>query len=138
MSSLQYFSENGPGKHLTETFGYAQAVILPPTQPIIKLSGQGGWDSAGNTNPTDAEGQVKLAFQNVENVLAAAGVTDGWNSVYSVRSYHVGIEKTFQAAVDTMKAKTPNHNPVWTAVAVPELALPEMLIEIEVEAVLNK
>jgi enamine deaminase RidA (YjgF/YER057c/UK114 family) len=80
--------------------------------------------------------EVRLTFDNVESVLAAAGVEGGWSAVYSVRSYHVGLEKTAELFTKFFKERAP-HRPVWTCVPVPELALPEMVIEVEVEALVK-
>ncbi|GAA5839800.1 hypothetical protein JCM9279_005171 [Rhodotorula babjevae] len=111
---------------------YSQAVIVGN---VVKCSGQGGWDNSGALDGDDYVGQVRKAFDNVERVLAAAGVSGGWDAVYSLRSYVVGpSSETFQPLVDELSKRTPNHRPIWTALTVPELALPGMRVELEVEA----
>ena len=81
----------------------------------------------------DVEGQIELAFKNVELVLQHAGLK-GWENVYLIRSYHVGIERSLQRCVEASRKFCPNHAPLWTAIEVPKLGDPKMLIEIEVEA----
>ena len=79
------------------------------------------------------KGQVDKAFQNVDNVLRTVGLK-GWEDVYLMRTYHCDMGESFEYTVKKLKERIPGHRPVWTAVAVPRLAFPQMLIEIEVEA----
>ncbi|KAH6673501.1 Endoribonuclease L-PSP/chorismate mutase-like protein [Halenospora varia] len=130
MSSLTYVNEEGAGQKHSDLCHYSQAVILGD---VVKCSGQGGWDSTGAMDDTNTELQVKLAFENVDKVLQATGLR-GWEDVYSVRSYHVDIGKSFPIVVEMLKKRIPGHRPIWTSIGVPKLAFPEMLIEIEVEA----
>lgn len=82
--------------------------------------------------------QIDRAFANVELTLKDAGVHEGWNSVFRVNSYHVGLEGTHEEVlsrmVENFKKYMPNHQAIWTLVGVPVLALPEMKVEIEVVA----
>ena len=43
-------------------------------------------------------------------------------------------DEVFQAMVRNLKEWVPDHQPIWTCVAVPKLAYPEMRVEIEVVA----
>ncbi|KAI9010227.1 Endoribonuclease L-PSP/chorismate mutase-like protein [Hyaloraphidium curvatum] len=131
----KFFTDaGGPGQTFSNQFHYAQAVRLGG---VVKLSGQGGWDAAGAIDGEDPEGQVKRTFENIDRVLREAGLR-GWEDVFLVRSFHVDkMQKdgtTFDYSVRRMKERLPNHRPAWSAVAVPELAFPGMLVEIEVEA----
>lgn len=67
-----------------------------------------------------------------------AGVNEGWKSVFRVNSYHVEMagmeEEVLGRMVENFKKYMPNHQPIWTCVGVPALALPEMKVEIEVVA----
>ncbi|KAF3040686.1 hypothetical protein E8E12_004927 [Didymella heteroderae] len=132
MASLKY--NNPPGACTTygEMCHYSQTVDLG--NGFVKCAGQGGWIfETGELDANDSTKQVQLAVKNVDNILQAAGLR-GWEDVYMVRTYHTDIRTTFQAVVDALKERIPNHKPVWTCIAVPHLALPAMLIEIEVEA----
>ncbi|OJJ73333.1 hypothetical protein ASPBRDRAFT_28583 [Aspergillus brasiliensis CBS 101740] len=131
MSSLVYVNDEGAGQKHSDLCHYSQAVLLPGN--IVKCSGQGGWTSAGDLDANDIRGQVDLAFENVDRVLQAAGLK-GWEDVYLIRSYHVDMASSYDYVVEKLKTRLPGHRPVWTAVAVPRLAFPPMLIEIEVEA----
>lgn len=52
----------------SEAFHYSQAVKVGN---LVKISGQGGWDSEGNMAPSAAK-QVQLALENAERALKAA------------------------------------------------------------------
>ena len=134
MSSLIYRDydrsvPSGDRLYDSSAFHYSQLVELGD---VVKLSGQGGWDEQGVTNPDDIPGQVTIAFKNVERVLSSVGLS--WKDVYSVRSYHVGMSASFDTTLALMKSHLPNHKPIWTCIGVAELAFPDMKIEIEVEA----
>ncbi|GAA6047662.1 hypothetical protein JCM3770_001614 [Rhodotorula araucariae] len=126
------------GDALTATYGYSQALVLHPAG-FVKLSGQGGWGADSATPspslPPGADEQVRLACDNVERALAAAGVVGGWKQVINVRSYHTDIDSSFALVGEEIRTRAP-HKPLWTAVGVARLALPEMQIEIEVEALM--
>lgn len=79
------------------------------------------------------DGQIEQAFKNVELVLQHAGLK-GWENVYLMRTYHIGIERSLDKVVEASRRWCPNHAPTWTAIEVPKLADPRMLIEVEVEA----
>jgi enamine deaminase RidA (YjgF/YER057c/UK114 family) len=131
MSSLTYVNEAGAGQKHSDLCHYSQAVLLPGN--IVKCAGQGGWTNSGDLDGSDVKKQIDLAFENVHRVLQAAGLK-GWEDVYLVRSYHVDMETSYDYVVEKLKKRIPAHRPVWTAISVPRLAFPDMLIEIEVEA----
>ncbi|OQE23414.1 hypothetical protein PENFLA_c011G10910 [Penicillium flavigenum] len=131
MSSLTYINEEGAGQKHSDLCHYSQAVVLGN---IVKCAGQGGWTETGDLDANNINGQVDLAFANVDKVLQATGL-GGWEDVYSIRSYHVDIDSSFDYFVRKLKDRIPNHRPIWTCLAVPRLAFPAMKIEIEVEAI---
>ncbi|KAL4882159.1 hypothetical protein BJY04DRAFT_217481 [Aspergillus karnatakaensis] len=133
MASLTYVNEAGAGQKHSDLCHYSQAVLLPTDTRIVKCAGQGGWTNSGDLDASNVRGQVDLAFENVDRVLQAAGLK-GWEDVYLVRSYHVDMDSSYDYVVEKLKTRIPEHRPVWTAIAVPRLAFPAMLIEIEVEA----
>ncbi|KAL0938330.1 endoribonuclease l-psp protein [Colletotrichum truncatum] len=132
MSSLQYNNPPGAAEKHSELGHYSQSVDLG--NGIVKCSGQGGWDpQSGALDATDSDKQIRLAMENVDLVLKAAGLR-GWEDVYLLRSYHCDVRTSWEPAAEALKKRIPGHRPVWTAVAVPQLAFPGMLIELEVEA----
>lgn len=130
MSSLVYINEEGAGQKHSELYHYSQVVRI---NNIVKISGQGGWDSTGNVKANDLKGQIDLAFANVDKVLQAAGLR-GWEDVYLWRSYCTDMEAAMEYLPEKIRSRVPMHKPLWTALSVPKLAIPTMMIEIEVEA----
>lgn len=148
MSSLEYGNDKGHGTSLSNKNHYSQFVHLP--YGITKLSGQGGWTRDGEY-PDDYKQQIENAFDNVENVLQEAGLS-GWGDVsfcksririfldvdeaeqvFLMRSYLTNMSDHFPYYVEVMKRKIP-HRVVYTALSVPKLAGPKMIVEVEVEA----
>ncbi|KAL1641698.1 hypothetical protein SLS61_010009 [Didymella pomorum] len=132
MSSLKYNNPPGAATTYGDMCHYSQTVDLG--NGMIKCAGQGGWDSeSGALDANDSTKQVQLAIENVDKILKAIGLR-GWEDVYLIRTYHTDIRTTFQTFVDALKERIPGHKPVWTCIGVQHLALPTMLIEVEVEA----
>jgi enamine deaminase RidA (YjgF/YER057c/UK114 family) len=71
--------------------------------------------------------------ENVDRILREAGLR-GWEDVYYLRSYHVGLTRSLPILFDALRERIPEHRPVWTAVGVASLADRDSLIELEVEA----
>ncbi|KAI9038296.1 uncharacterized protein KD926_010952 [Aspergillus affinis] len=134
MSQLSYHNDPGAGQKHSDLCHYSQAVIVGN---IVKCSGQGGWDHQGNLGENNPNEQIDLAFENVDRVLQSVDLR-GWEDVYLVRSYHVDMGASFDRVVEKLKRRIPGHRPVWTAISVPRLAFPTMLIEIEVEAIFKE
>lgn len=155
MSHLTYYSYEGTGEYMTETFGYAQSVCI---NGVIEISGQGGWyrpsslsripsfpvansslqmltnRTKPHTYPKDLDEHIHQAFRNVEAALKDAG-GKGWEEVYSVTTYHSPMsEDSIKICGKLFGEYMPNHLPLWTAIGVAALAEKEMQIEIVVKA----
>ena len=130
MAPLKFTNYPGIGETNSRLYSYSQSVRIGPT---IKCSGQGGWDDSGEIVEGDITGQIQLAFENVEKNIKEAG-GEGWANVYSVRSYHIDLDKSFGVMVEKFKRWMPDHRPVWTCVEVTRLGISGMEVEIEVEA----
>ncbi len=98
---------------LYEKHGYSAAVR---SNDLLFVSGQVGSRADGSPEP-DFETQVRLAFDNLEATLVAAGCT--FDDVVDVTSFHTDPEKQM-AAVMAVKSETFPHAPYpnWTAVGV--------------------
>ncbi|KAF5575538.1 hypothetical protein FPCIR_13114 [Fusarium pseudocircinatum] len=132
MSSLPFKNPPGAAEKHSELGHYSQSVELD--NGVVKCSGQGGWHpETGALDANDSNKQVQLAMENVDIVLKNAGLR-GWEDVYLLRSCHCDIRSSWEPTAEALKKRIPGHRPVWTAVAVPHLAFPSMLIELEVEA----
>lgn len=69
MSAVEFFVTPGYGDEKLERFGYSQAVKVGNR---VEISGQGGWNDAGQFPQTVAD-EIVQAFENVERTLALAG-----------------------------------------------------------------
>ncbi|GAA5970189.1 hypothetical protein JCM8115_000769 [Rhodotorula mucilaginosa] len=132
MSELEYINGPGAGQTWSDLGHYSQAVFLPGN--VVKCSGQGGCDEQGNLAGIEWKEQIDKAFENVDRLLQAAGLR-GWEDVYSLRSYQVDMGDRWQYIAEKLKTRIPGHRPLWTCLGVARLAFPEMLVELEVEAI---
>ena len=120
---------NPPGTEpIYDNWHFSQAVKAGNT---IYVSGQTGMEG---TKPVEGvEAQTRIAFSSVEKVLASAGAT--LEHVVEMTTFHVGMEGLGEFA----KVKDeffPKEYPAWTAVGVTALAIPGLLVEVRVTAVL--
>ncbi|GAA5901140.1 hypothetical protein JCM6882_006128 [Rhodosporidiobolus microsporus] len=146
-AALTFTSYPGAGEELSNLLNYSQAVSIPASATFIKVAGQGGWSASSFSDiPPSAAEQVKNAFDNVERALKAAGVEralkaagveGGWGAVHQMRSYSVDLAGTVDLIAAETRKRCVDHRPTWTAVGVSALASQEMLVEIEVEAVVQ-
>ncbi|KAI5286820.1 hypothetical protein KEM52_001853, partial [Ascosphaera acerosa] len=84
---------------------------------------------------TRTKEQIEQAFANVDQELRNAGVANGWEAVFKVRSYHVPLnQEAEELMVAGYKKWMPHHAPLWTVIGVPRLGHDDMRVEIEVEA----
>ncbi len=90
------------------------------TGDLLFVSGQVGSRADGTPEPDFAK-QVKLAFDNLNAVLAAAGAS--FDDVIDVISFHTDPEKQFETVM-AVRAKEIGEAPwpTWTAVGVTWLA----------------
>jgi enamine deaminase RidA (YjgF/YER057c/UK114 family) len=149
MASLHTYAYPGLGDWARENMHYSQAVRV---ENKIVCSGQGkfdspwgltlimyltpypgGWDRSKVEIKNDLMEEVDQAFDNVDANLKHAG-GKGWSQVYVVRTYATDIKAVHNRIVENYRKWMPDHQPAWTEIAVKELGLPEMHIEIEVEA----
>ena len=106
------------GRHaLYEQHRYSAAIR---SGDLLFVSGQVGSRSDGTPEP-DFERQVQLAFDNLTNVLAAAGCT--LQDVVDVTTFHTNPEAQVETvmAVRSREIGDPPY-PNWTAVGVTWLA----------------
>ena len=142
------------------TFNPATAPVPPPTyhqvavtplvasSKLITLAGQVGWDPRTGDQPSDFTQQVRLAYINVRNCLAAAGAVP--RDIIHVRHYIV--QNTGDAELDRkeildrgwgplwiefMDKEADGHRPPDTVLAVAGLAKRTLLYEVEVWAVVG-
>lgn len=122
---------NPPGtEEFYDTWQFSQGVRVGK---IVWLAGQLGIGPDGKPGATIEE-QTRFAFQNVARVLDAAG--GSLADIVELITYHIAMSDL--PAVAAVKAEFIKENfPPWTAVGVTQLALPGMLVEVKVTAVLG-
>ena len=122
---------NPPGtEEFYNNWQFSQGVRVGDT---VWLAGQLGIGPDGKPGATIEE-QTRFAFHNVEGVLATAG--GSLADIVDLTTYHIAMSDLPKVAA--VKAEFIKENfPAWTAVGVTQLALPEMLIEVKVTAVIG-
>ena len=80
------------------------------------------------------EEQARLAFQNLQRVLEAAG--SSLADIVELVSFHTSMNAIRDFGKVEAKFISKNY-PAWTAVGVRELALPPLLVEIKATAVIG-
>lgn len=128
---VRAFNPFGHLASLADELHLSQAVVLPPNIHLVVTSGQCGFRDDFSL-PEDITEQVMLAFENAEKTLKAAGVIDGWKSVYQLTTYAPELTEEWSKAITAAKGKYLGTNrPTWTGVTVPSLyggAILEMTI----------
>jgi enamine deaminase RidA (YjgF/YER057c/UK114 family) len=109
---------------------YSHAVEVPPNARTLYVSGQVPVATDGST-PDAIEDQVALAFDNVQTVLAEAGMA--LEDVVRVNVY-LTDKDYFPAFRDHRNRLFTDHKAASTAVAVEALAHPQLKVEIEAVA----
>ena len=110
--------------------GYARAVLVGET---IHVSGTTGTDPSGKVlAPGDASAQTVQAIRNIENALKRLGM--GLEHVVRTRVYVTQIDRWEEVAKAHAEFFGEIH-PATSLIGVARLIDPEMLVEIEAEAV---
>lgn len=110
---------------------YSPAVLASGAVRTLYISGQVGIDAAGKV-PADFEGQVRAAFANLEQVLAAAGM--GLGDLAKVTAF-LTDPADYPAYGPLRTELLKGHKPASTLVIAAALARPEWRFEIEAVAV---
>lgn len=117
-------------QNIFQRFHYAPAVRIGPW---VYCAGQVGRDAQMRVVEGD-EAQIVQAWENVRLVLAEAGA--GFEHVYSMMTYHVGIQEQLALFVQIKDRYMLRENPppAWTGVGVTALTFPGQIVEIQVNA----
>lgn len=120
-------------KAFCDSIGYAEGVKVGK---MLYLAGQVGWDPAtGKAVEGGLREQVRGAFTNMKNIIEHAGGTiDG---VVQLMSFLVDkgsdrpLMEDFSILVQVQKEFFTTGRPCGTVVRVKQLALPELLVELQ-------
>jgi enamine deaminase RidA (YjgF/YER057c/UK114 family) len=116
--------------------GYSQITTSEPGT-LVYISGQVAWSADNQPVPSDLRTQTERAIDNVRNALTELDASP--DDVTSVRIYVVHMDPEKLAAVaEPLASFFGGQAPCVTGIGVTSLAAPELLIEIEVTAVINR
>jgi 2-iminobutanoate/2-iminopropanoate deaminase len=117
-----------------EQFGFEQAVEVTRGDRVLYCAGQTSTDADGNPVPGDMAAQIAKALDNLEEVLALAGMTLG--NVVRLNYYVTSIDEFFEAGM-TLGARLAmaDCHAAGTLLEVSRLAFPEYRVEVEATAV---
>ena len=116
-------------------YGFSQAVVASGTRSIF-ISGQTAWDSGQRIVGQNLGDQARQALRNLETAVTAAGGT--LHDIVSMRIYVVERARPELAQIaSALREFFPTNPPASTWLGVTFLAVPEFLVEIEAQAVLE-
>jgi enamine deaminase RidA (YjgF/YER057c/UK114 family) len=115
-------------------FAFNQAELIEGHHRVLVCSGQTATDGDGQPqHPGDMAAQLTLALDNLETVLAAAGM--GLADVVRLGVFTTDVDRLleeYQVVVDRLEAA--GVRPPSTLLGVTRLAAPELLVELEATA----
>lgn len=113
---------------LYDQFHFAPAIRSGDT---LYCSGTIGTEAGGRVSD-DPETQFARAFENLKEVLDAAGAS--FDDVVEMTTFHVGLQKHLGTFMKVRDRYVREPWPAWTAIGISELAVPGALVEIKVTA----
>ena len=118
-----------------DQFGFVQANKVTSSDQVLFCVGQTSVDGEGRpVHPGDLASQVDAALDNLETVLASAGMTLA--NVVRLNYYTTDLEAFLGAAEQLGKRLAEGGcRPASTLLNVVRLAFPELMVEIEATAV---
>jgi enamine deaminase RidA (YjgF/YER057c/UK114 family) len=114
-----------------EHYHFAPAIKVGNT---VWVSGQTGMKANGDV-PESLEDQLHLAFQSLKYVLEAAGAT--LDDIVDLTTFHIDFPNGTEKIMEVKNEYLTKNYPAWTAVGVSSLAVPGLLVELKVVAVIG-
>lgn len=117
-----------------DPFDFSQGVLVHEARRQLFCAGQTSVDGEGRARHAgDMAAQLELAFDNLEKVLAAAGMS--LPNVARLNYYVTDLPAFFAAAaVVTRRLQALRSKPAGTLLGVAALHQPELMVEIEATA----
>src|SRR6185312_1633277 len=117
----------------SKAFGFSQAVMLTESREVLVCSGQTAMGPDGSLPASaDMGQQVRTALENVVTVLEAGGMTPA--NIVKSNIYTTDVDACIGVLGQTVQEVLGSILPASTLLGVSRLALPELLVEIEVLA----
>jgi len=118
-----------------DNFAFSQAIDVRQGGRVLYCAGQTSVDAGGAPlHAGDMAAQITQAFDNLETVLKAAGLTLG--HVVRLNYYTTDVPAFFQAAgAFALRLQAAGVQPAGTLLGVASLFHPDILVEIEATAV---
>jgi enamine deaminase RidA (YjgF/YER057c/UK114 family) len=114
-------------------FGFQQAVEVTGAERVLYCAGQTSIDRDGKVVAGDMDAQVRLTLENLEGVLAEAGM--GFEDVVRVTWYVMSIDEFRASAPVRTEILGGRLRAASTLVQVAGLAYPELRVELTATAV---
>lgn len=113
----------------TGKVGYSQISIADASR-LAFVSGQVAWRAKGGAVPETIDGQTDIVIENLKGALDALGA--GTHDIVQMRIYMTDVQSDAQGiAMGKLMAFLDGAQPSLTGIGVAALAMPELLIEIE-------
>ena len=132
MNTMQYID---PGWNWDEDFPLSQGIRIGN---LVFLSGQVPFDADGNVvGVGDLRAQTRQVFENIKGILQEAGA--GFEDVVKMTTYFTVDITEHDKVSDYFMVRTEyfgDHKPCSTGVQVTALVDPELMLEVEVVALL--
>jgi reactive intermediate/imine deaminase len=121
---------------MPKSVGYSQLAAVAGGK-IVFIAGQVALDKSGNVvGKDDFRAQVRQVFENLKAAVEAAG--GDFRDIIKLNSYFLDLSQLPEFREVRDKYISLKNPPASTAVQVPRLFRPELLVEIEAVAVVNK
>ncbi|OAL20935.1 NADP-specific glutamate dehydrogenase [Fonsecaea nubica] len=132
---VRCFNVPGAGESLAEQGHLSNAITVPTNAAVVHITGQVGNRENGEV-PSDFREEFLQVFVNVETVLKAAGVHEGWEAVYKVHFLNLdNSPERLQEYLANIKKFCKDSRPTTMAIGASSIAWTGATIEIFVEAV---
>jgi len=117
-----------------DQFGFVQGNHVSDASQVLYCSGQTSLDADGNPlHPGDMEAQLRLALDNLETILAEAGM--GFKDVVRLNYYTTDTNAFIQSMPEALeRLKNAECRPSSIMLGIDALFHPDILVEIEATA----
>ncbi|KAH7141823.1 hypothetical protein EDB81DRAFT_899128 [Dactylonectria macrodidyma] len=134
-ASVRCFNVPGAQETLAVHGHLSNAVFVPAGAGVVHVTGQVGNLESGEV-PSDCQNEYRQAFENVQTVLRAAGIEEGWEAVYKVHFLSTDLSsERLQEWLKNIQTYCKDSRPTQMAVGVTAIGWPGATLEIYVEAV---